>query len=481
MTRITLVGMRLGVRFGVLLAALLAPSLAAAQEDGDHKGTFDEIIAHHSLEDLQKWRERHPWSLGDRLAEVLEKLLATRRAGERIAIEKADLTVAFLAETIAQDPMSGWMAGFLQWDTEACAHQETASEAMQLLPAMIAGGEGDAAWAQIEEFRGIVREGGWPLLGPDLARCAAAYLHAGDRARAKTIATELAGSAEGLLRGVVLAASERILGEIARLEGNVDDAATRTARAFEIGSTLDSGPAASLLDSIENLASCDVDTLVELTASPKEALLVVVGYKARSARKIALEDVEKRLRELPLGRSVGVVADGALAELPFEAIAGGERSVVRLARPPLGASGAPRPAPPKRIWLVILDGKAASPAIGSDEVRTLRGASAEEIRKAASGCSHLYVDADPTAESLRACKLVADVALLARPAAPALVDALHACGVRDVLVRRGSGGEDSRTFLDDVCARLARGEALLDAVRSAGSGASAGWVVRRRS
>ena len=469
------------MRVGILLAVLVLAGPAAAQDDGTHKGTFDEILAHHSLEDLQKWREHHPWSLGDRLAEVLEALLAARRAGERTAIEKADLTVAFLAETIAQDPMSGWLVAFLRWDTETCAHQETASEAMKLLPAMIAGSEGDAAWTQIEEIRGIVGEGGWQLLGPDLARCAAAYLHAGDRSRAKTLATELGESAEGLLQGVVLAASERILGEIARLERNLDDAAKRTARAFEIRSSLDSGPAAALLESIEGLAACDLDTLVELEPGPEQAWLVVVGEKERSAKKIPVADVEQRVRELPLGRRIGIVAGGALAELPFESIAGGERSVVRLARPPLGALDAPGPTPAKRSWIVILDEKAAAPATGSDEVKTLRGAPAGEIAKASKGCSHLYVDADLSADALRGLHLDAAVAVLARPAPPALVDALHASGVRDVLARRGTGGEDAKPFLADVCARLARGETLLDAVRSLRSAGAAAWVVRRRS
>jgi hypothetical protein len=458
---------------------LLSPIATQAQDE--HTGTFEEVIAHHSLEDLKNWRANHPWSLGDRLADFMQGALAIRRAGERLAIERANVQVSFLAETIAEDPMSGWLVGFLQWDTEACARQETASEAMKLLPQMIAGGEGDAAWAQIEEFRGTVREGGWQLLGPDLARCAATYLHAGDRARAKAITTELEGIAEGLQQGVVLAASQRILGEIDRLEGRIGEAARRTARAFEVGAHLDSGPAGALLESIEGLAACDVDTLVEVSAGKEEALLVLVGENARSAKTVPLADVAKRVRELSLGKKVGVVAEGAPADLPFEAIAGVERSVVRLARPPLGAPDAPRPAPAaKRIWIAILDEKAASPAFGGDEVRVVRAPSAEEIRKAAPAGTHLYVDADLSVESLRGCKLAADVAVLARPAAPALVDALHACGVRDVLARSRAGG-DAKGFLEDVCARLARGETLLDAIRSSRTAASEAWVVRRRS
>jgi hypothetical protein len=513
-----------------LLTVFLVPCLAPPQDSGEHRGTFDEVLAHHSADDLRQWREHHPWSLGDRLAEFLQGLLAVRRAGERIAIEKADVQASFFAETIAQDPMSGWVAGFLQWDMEACARQETAAEAMKLLPQMIAGGEGDAAWAQIEEFRGLVREGGWPLLGPDLARCAATYLHAGDRARAKTIATELAGSSEGLLQGVVLAASERILGEIARLEGNVGEAAQRTAHAFEVGSKLDSGPAAELLESIEGLAACDIDTLVELAVGQQETMLVIVGGKGRVARKLPFGD--QGLGELILrdrdpagsralcdalfgtdtalfGRKLGIVGGGALVEQSLEGIVleigskdhpptflGQDHSIVRLDRPPLGAAtSVTTPPQAKPGWLVIQEGQGDPPDLGPGEVRIrgIHAAPAAEIPKAAVGCPWIFVDVASRsfpAEAMRGWKLDSDLAVLVDWTEP-LVLAFHSAGVRDVLVslRHGPLGE-GRSFLLDVCGRVTRGDPLPEAMlkarsewiaRGSSRDAWAFWTIRRRS
>ena len=518
------------MRAGILLAVLLLPGLAAAQDDGDHKGTFEELLAHHSLEDLQKWRERHPWSLGDRVAGVLEEMLATRRAGERLAIEKANLTVAFLAETIAQDPMSGWLVGFLRWETEDCARQETASEAMKLLPAMIAGSEGDAAWAQIEEFRGMVREGGWPLLGPDLARCAAAYLHAGDRARAKTIATELAGSAESLQQGVVLAASERILGEIARLEGEVPEAIAKTKHSFEIRSGFDSGPAASALESNENLDACEIDTLIELAAGEKETLLVVFSGKGSSVRSLpigraALVDrirsfvgaskfeatAARELYQTLLGSDgtllegrIGIVADAALADLPFEALVsdaqcddraqrflGVAHAVVRISRPPLGGPIATHTPPPtKRTWLMV-EGDTSLfflPPGTKDEVRRSLGPSLDEIKKSAVGCTDLFFYAEvPDVQGLRGWKLDAELAVLAKSRMDGLPDAFHAAGVRDVLGCLHAPGTSESSLPANVCARMALGKPLLEAIlearaeRASDPWTWAFWVVWRRS
>lgn len=521
------------MRPGALGLVLWLPGVqvAAVQHEGEHKGTFEEALAHRSGEDLGAWMERHPWSLGDRLAEFLGELLAVRRAGEKIAIEKHTLAAAFLAESIAQDPFTGWIVNIFGWDTEADARQETAALAAELLPSMIRGGEGDAAWAQIEEIRSsIVPEGGWPLLAPDLVRTAAAYLHAGDRARAKELASELAKSAEELRRGVVLAACERILGEVARLDGAVSDATAKTAHAFEILTSLDSGPVASILESIENLDACGIDTLIELAPGEKETLLVVLSGKGRSARALPIgrDALADRIRSFVgapkfdvaasrglfqtlfgsdatlLEGRIGIVADGVLADLPFEALVsdaecgdrperflGVSHAVVRLSRPPVGGPAAAK-APPaaKRTWLRV-QGKSSLfffPPGTKDEVRNLLDPSLDEIRKSAVGCTHLFFYAEiPDVEALRGWKLDAELAVLAKSRMDGLPEAFHAAGVRDVLGCLHAPGTSEESFPSDVCARIALGKPLLEAIgevrseRASDPASWASWIVRRRS
>ena len=105
----------------------------AVQDPGGHTGSFEEVLEHRSFADLRQWRDAHPWSLGDRLGARLEGLLETRRVGERLAKERADLEAAFLAEALAEDPFSGWIREVIGWDAEACSHHETELQALAAL------------------------------------------------------------------------------------------------------------------------------------------------------------------------------------------------------------------------------------------------------------------------------------------------------------------------------------------------------------
>jgi CHAT domain-containing protein len=390
----------------LLSGVLLAQPRAIAQDEPQHTGSFEEALEHHSFADLRQWRDAHPWSLGDRLATFLEGLLETRRVGERIVMEDADLRAAFLAEALAEDPFSGWIMQVRGWDTEACSHHETVIESLSVLPEMITAGEKDAAWSQIADLRDhLAPKGSWELCAPALGRSAAAFLHAGDRERARQLATELASSGEELRQGSVLALAERLLGEIAREEHDIASAVLRNSRSFEIGGKLDSGPRASLLDEIEALERCGIDTLLEFAIGEKETLVLVVGKKGRSARRlpigrdaieVAVRHVLDPLRstsdtsrpavapfetqaahdlydqllrpvETYLGKSIGIVPDGILASLPMEVLVadlagapprsgssaqataerpryfGRDHAIVYLTRAPLGGTLGPSP------------------------------------------------------------------------------------------------------------------------------------------
>jgi hypothetical protein len=368
---LTLTRMRIGATF-IVLAAAVAP-LAIAQEDVQHTGTFEEAMAHHSGADLRAWKAAHPWSLGDRLAGFFAELFATRKVGERVAIERAQLQAAFLAESLAEDPFSGWIIDVLGWDTEACARHETTLASVAALPEMIAAGEADAAWAGIADLREhVAPPGGWALCAPDLVRAAAAFLHAGDKKRAQELATEVAASSEELRQGAVLAACERILGEIARQSGDLGAAEHRIARSFEIRRELDSGSFNALPDEIERLDRCEIDTVIEFAVGEGETLAVVVGSTGRTAQMLSvgrasIDELVKRLldpktfdekaaRELygkllqpfeaQLGTRIGIVPDGALANLPFEMLItesthasfGRDHGIVYLSHPPLGGA-----------------------------------------------------------------------------------------------------------------------------------------------
>ncbi len=438
--------MRIGATFFVFTAAI-AP-LAIAQEDVKHTGTFDEALAHHSGDDLRGWKAAHPWSLGDRLASFFEDLLATRKVGERLAIERADLQAAFLAESLAEDPFSGWIIEVLGWNTEACARHETTLASMAALPEMIAAGEADAAWSGIADLREhVAPPGGWALCAPDLVRAAAAYLHAGDPKRALELATEVATSAEDLRQGSVLAACERILGEIARESRDIEAAERRLSRGFEIRRGLDSGALNALPGEIERLDRCEIDTLVEFAIGEKETLAVVVGGSGGTAQRLPLgrasiEELvrhlldlkvfdEKAARELhgsllrplqaQLGTRIGIVPDGVLADLPFEMLIaedthasfGRERSIVYLSHSPLGGAKS-------------MPGPAAAHAAGSFVVSEVAGAG-----RAAS------------------------------------VERFHSAGVQDVVANLWPVDPAKQTFLLRFYRHLADGQSVPEAMRAA--------------
>jgi hypothetical protein len=480
--------MRIG--FASRLAVGLVSLAGAAQEPGGHAGTFDEALEHRSFADLRQWSQAHPWSLGDRLGARLESLLETRRVGERLAKERADLEAAFLSEALAEDPFSGWIHGVSAWDAEACSHHETVLEALGSLPAMIAAGERDAAWAQIADLRDHVEPpGGWALSAPALARVTAAFLHAGDTPHAAELGGALAASAAELRQGAVLAACERVLGEIARRAGDLAGCERRTSRSFEIAAALDSGDCARLLDEIEGLEARGIDTVLEIAIGEKQTLVVAAGVRGRAAKLVGVERawIEARVRRLidapatafdaaaarelheqillpvesVLGPRLGIVRDAPLAVLPLELLSSTrflaeDHAIVYFARPPIGA----RPLPAD-------DGSAP---------KTLR------------------LDAS---EKLEPAKARAELVLLAseRPGFDALADAFHAAGVRDVLGSLRPVDDAQRLVLARLEEHRARGEDAADALRAVrkelleGDGADArrrnpwtwaAWIVHRR-
>lgn len=493
---------------------------AAVQDDSPHQGTFDEALEHHSGTDLRKWREAHPWSLGDRLAGFFEGLLATRKAGEPIAVEHKELEAAFLAESLAEDPFSGWIMEVHGWDTEACARNETVLSALAGLPATIAAGEGDAAWSAIADLRDHVAPSGcWALGTPELARCAAAFLHAGQRERARDLATAVATRAEALRQGSVLSACERVLGELALEDGDLASAERRASRSFELRTGLDSGARGALPDEIERLDRCDLDTLLEIAVGEKQTLLVAAGPSGRTAISVPVgrEAVDALARRIfdragfdeaaaselhgkllgpvegQLGLRVGIVLHTGPPNLPFEASLGRDHSIVRLSRPPLG--GAPPVPPPSAgpasstIVVAGEAGAAPSPVLRRiAPVRSIDAKSLLEILKGSAGARWIHVESvvrfDPQApeldpKNLKGVHLDAELLVFAnaRPGSKADVagswqataDALHSIGVRDVVASLWTVEPAQPTLLLRFYDHLARGEPAADALRSARS------------
>jgi len=496
----------------VFLGLLLSAGTARGQSSSP-PATFEEALRRRSIADLRSWREQHAWSFGDRLAGFFERLLATRSAGDHDAVERVQLDAAFLAEAVAEDPFSGWLLQILRWDVEACAREETALSLAAELPGMVAAGEADAAWSQVDELRDhLTPPGGWPLLAPDLTRLAAALFHRGDRERAGKLASALLASSEELRRGGVLAANERILAEIARESGALDEAERRTTRSAEVAAGLDSGEVGRLAREIEGLEATGIDVLLEIHGSEKASLVVAVGGKATTAVLLDLGPEgaaakglgERLLQQVApaLAGRVGVVCGGTLASLPVEGLAlpgdppkpfGASTAVVRLSRAPIGAWIAD-PAPAAGTLgvsgtLVVLDAGGRSAAAEWLErqtsgplapVRSVHPKTAEDLAREAAGARILHFDLVPDAKGLRA---RADLAVLARPcpSPEGLVEALHAAGVRDVLYTPGSAGDG---FLVRFYEHLAKGEEPAQAAasaRAAGSQAQGAWVLHRRS
>jgi CHAT domain-containing protein len=274
----------------------------------------------------------------------------------------------------------------------------------------------------------------------------------------------------------VLAACERILGEIARQSGDLAAAEHRISRSFEIGRELDSGALNALPDEIERLDRCEIDTLIEFAIGESETLAVVVGGSGRTAKRLpvgraSIEELVRRLldaktfdekaaRELhgkllqpfeaQLGARIGIVPEGALANVPFEMLItetthrsfGRDHSIVYLSHPPLGgANSAP--------------GAGAAQAAGSFVVSEVPG-----------------------------------------PERAASTEKLHAAGVRDVVANLWPVDAAKETFLLRFHKHLADGESVPEASRSArrelmdgskeagvepvGPRIWAAWIVHRR-
>jgi len=507
---------------------LLGVPAGPVQQHEEHEASFEHALDHRSIADLAKWREAHPWSLGDRLAGFLDGLLTTRKEGDRLANEHVSLAAAFLVEGLAEDPFSGWVMQVRAWDPEACSRHETVLEALASLPATIAAGEGSAAWTQIADLRDhLAPDGGWNLCAPALARCAAAYLHAGDREHARQLASTIAKTAEELRLGSVLAVCERILGEIERESGRLAACESRTARSFEIAGQLDSGKRGDLLAEIENLEAGEIDTLLEIAIEEKQTLVLATGNQSRIVRLLPIgrdwiAERTKRLRDTAsfdeaaarelyerlirpverwLGPRLGVVTDGVPLELlvmgrspeadaPSPYFFARDRVIVHLSRAPLGgwvASPGAEATPPAGTLVIVSDtpGSEVVEALEKQTsgplspVRILRAGAAREWAEEAGRAKVIHFEGTTFQDPLE--RLRADLVVLSRCAPGgfgALAERFHDAGVRDVV---GPLTPAPDAILVRFYAELSRGEAPASALRTVRAEPLDGaWVIHRR-
>jgi CHAT domain-containing protein len=236
------------------LALLAQEPAPAAQGDPPHDDDFASIVEHHSQADLMRWVERHPWGLGTEVRKFLLRFEEVRGQDDPAENDVWEVRAAFLAEFLAGEPSTPWILSVMRWDVEQRARFDTVRAGLDSLPAAIETGGAASIRAEVDSLRPpTAPNGAWELCAPELTRVAGAAGSAGARDEARSLAEEIAASADRERDGEIAAWCANFLGQTARKEGRLRAAAGQFAKAVEIARGL--GDEATALERLCDLSS----------------------------------------------------------------------------------------------------------------------------------------------------------------------------------------------------------------------------------